>query len=336
MKKNPLLVVRIFVLTILFLSLIGIDAYAEQKQIKMKYSHHLPEAMSVAKQARFFEKIVKEKSKGNVLIEVYPAAQLFGARDAFQALRKGGIEMATVVIGSMEGAIPLTQIFDVPFLFKDYDQVVKSWNGYLGEVLKKEFEKLGVKFLAPGYLDFAHICNSKREIKTPKDLQGLKIRTYGPMAGEVLQALGAAPVVMGGDESYLAMSRKVIDGSFTGIITMTTRKYYEIQKYATLLNATYIDLPVMINLKVWESLPKDIQELLQQCADESAEKCLNWAINDGKEFAKTLQEKGMQIYTPTSSEIQEFKKVCAPLRESWIGKQGDVAAKMVKYVESLK
>jgi len=309
---------------------------AEQKPMVIKFAHQLPESQSVAKQARVFEKLVKEKSKGNVVIEVYPAAQLFTARDLYPAVRKGSVEMAAVVIGPIQGAIPLMEIFDVPFVFQNYDQVMKAWYGFPGDYLKQEMEKHGAKFMAEGYYGFTHICNIKHEIRTPKDIRGLKIRCIGPLTAEIISAMGGGAVVMGGDEAYLAMSRKVVDGSFTGLVSMATRKYWEIQKYLSLINLNYTGIPMLINLQFWKGLSKEVQNLLQASAKESEDFVLKETIKEEKEAVDLLKEKGMIVYTPTPAEMEEFRKFCAPIKDAWIKKHGDIAAKMVKFVEEIK
>jgi C4-dicarboxylate-binding protein DctP len=343
MEKKWISLVESFVLLALIFGFWGLafvlvshDAFAQQKPIVIKFAHQMPESQSVAKQARVFEKCVKEKSNGSVTVEVYPAAQLFTARDLYPAVRKGAVDMAAVVIGPIQGAIPLFEIFDVPFLFQSYDQVKKSWYGFPGEFLKKELEKQGVKFLAEGYYGFIHSSNSKREIRTPKDLQGLKIRCIGPLTADTVKAMGAGVIVMGGDEVYLAMARKVVDGSFTGTISMASRKYWEVQKYVSLIHINYTGVPMFINLELWKGLPKQIQVLLEQCAKESEDFVLKETIKDESDAVGVIKENGMKVYTPTPAEMEEFRKISLPVREDWIKKHGEIAAKMVQFVESIK
>ncbi|MDI7259101.1 MAG: TRAP transporter substrate-binding protein [Thermodesulfobacteriota bacterium] len=324
----------VFLLTLLFIS--PSNSLAAEKPIVLKFAHQLPETQPVAKQARFFEKLVQEKSKGRVTIEIYPAAQLFTARDLFPAVKRGAVEMAAVVIGPMQGAIPLMEIFDIPFVFTEFEQVKKGWYGYLGEVLKKELEKQGVYWLAPGYYGFAQASNNKREIRSPDDFKGLKIRTVGPLTAEIVTLMGGGVVVMGGDEAYLAMAKGVVDGSITGNVTMATRKYYEIQKYVTILNLGYIGIPMLINLEVWNSLPKEIQKLIQECATESGEFVLKETIEEEKKSVEILKEKGMIVYTPTKAEMEKFKKTAATIKDKWLKRHGEVAAKLIKFVEEIK
>ncbi|MEW6262029.1 MAG: TRAP transporter substrate-binding protein [Thermodesulfobacteriota bacterium] len=308
----------------------------EQKRLVIKYAHTLPDMEPIAEQAKLFAKCVKEKSAGKIEIEVYPAAQLFTARDVFPAVRKGAVEMAAVVSGTMQGTIPLMEIFDLPFLFKDFMQVKKAWGGELGSTLKKELEKNGIKLLAEGYHSFIDVTNSKHEIKTPKDVSGLKMRTIGPMTADIVKIMGGGPVVLGGDEAFLAMERKVVDGSFQGFRSVAYRKIYEVQKYITLLRLNYTGVPMVINLAFWKSLPKDVQSLIEKCAEESEDFVLKATMKEEQDAIKTLKEKGMIIYNPTPAEMKEFSKATTPVKEAWIKKHGEVGAKLVQSVEKLQ
>lgn len=244
--------------------------------------------------------------------------------------------MAQPVTGSMQGAIPMMEIWAIPFLFRTMDQVKKAWNGYLGDILKQELETKGVKLMAQGTYMFLNVCNSKRELKTPKDFNGLKIRTAGPMDADTIKALGASPVTMGGDEAYLAMSRKTVDGSFTGLAGMSSRRYWDVQKYLTMINTSYTDIPMMINLQFWKGLPIEVQNLLQECARESEEFVFQSSLKEDKESLEMLVQNGMKAYTPTPEEIKEYIKACAPIKEAWVQQHVDIAAKAVKWVESLQ
>lgn len=307
--------------------------FAQQKPIILKYAHALPEGNFIAKAARVFEKCVKEKSKGNVVVEVYPAAQLFGHRDVFPGLRKGAVDIAIVGPPYMQGSIPLMEIFDLPFLFRTFDQVKNAWYGYPGDILKQELEKHGLKFMSPGYFCFSEMSTNKGEIRTPADFKGLKIRAPGPMMAEVISALGGAPVSFSGEEQYLALQRKVVDGSLAALEGMVSRKYWEIQKYVSLLHLGYIDLPMIINSQVWKNLPKEVQALLEQCAIEYEKFTWEEAINNEKNSVEILKEKGMVIYTPTPAEMEEFRKVTLPIKASWIKKHGEIGKKMIEFVE---
>ena len=311
------------------------NSLAAGKPIIIKYGHQLPEAEAVAKQARVFAKCMKEKSNGNVEVEVYPAAQLFTARDAFAMVRKGAVDIAAVGSPSIQESIPFMEIFDVPFLFQTYDQVKGAWYGYPGDVLRTEFDKQGVTFIAEGYYGFIQLSNSKREIRSPKDLQGLKIRTVGPLSAELARIMGAAAIVLGGDEAYLAMARKVVDGSLTGAASMSARKYWEVQKYVTLTSMGYIGLPLFINSKYMNGLPIEVQGLVKECAKISEDFVLKDTIRDEQDSIVNLAKHGIIVYKPTPEELGEFRKVCLPIKEAWIKKQGEIGAKMVKFVENI-
>jgi TRAP-type C4-dicarboxylate transport system substrate-binding protein len=117
---------------------------------------------------------------------------------------------------------------------------------------------------------------------------------------------------------------------------MASRKYYEIQKYLTLLSLNYTGIPMLINLQKWNSLPKDVQVLLEECAKESEEFVLKETIKEEKDAEESLAKNGMEVYRPTPKEMEEFRKMALPVKNDWIKKHGEIAAKMVNFIENIK
>lgn len=335
MKHLCAFAVGMMILSQLFITN-SISIAAEKTPIIIKYAHTLPDNQSIGEQAKLFAKYVNEKSEGRIVVEIYPAAQLFTARDVFPAVRKGGVEMASVVAGTMQGSIPLMEVFDLPFLFRNYEHVKSAWAGDLGSILKGELEQQGIKFLAEGYHSFIDVCNSKKDIKSPSDIKGLKFRTIGPMTADIVRAMGGAPVVMGGDEAYLAMARKLVDGSFQGVNSMYYRKIFEVQKHATILNMNYTGVPMMMNLNFWDRLPKDIQQIIQEGATKSEDFVLSYTQKEEKDAVDNLTKKGMALYYLKTEELNEFKKIAAPIKNTWTKKHGTMGERIVADAEKIK
>ncbi len=332
MKRAVSGIIGMFVFFASFCCILS-DSFADP--IVIKYAHQLPESQPVAKQARFFEKLVTERAKGRVKIQIYPAGQLFGAKELFNAVRTGEVEMAAVVIGPMQGAIPLLEIFDIPFLFEDFDAVKAAWYGRVRDLTAPRLNRLGAKWLAPGYYGFTQVSNSKLEIKSPKDFEGLKIRAVGPMTSDIIKQFGGSSITMGGGEAYMAMARGTVDGSATGVVSMYTRKYSEVQKYATIMNLNYIGIPILINLEFWNSLPKDIQQIIQESAEKSAEFVKTKTEVMEAECLKGIERQGMDVYILTPQEREAFKDAARPVTERWIKRHGEIGKSLVEYVGTL-
>ena len=107
-----LLIVAVFIISLLFIS--SPNALAAKK-IVIRFAHQMPESSCTAKQIRFFEKELEKRAKGRIEVQVYPAGQLFKAKELFGAVRSGQVEMIVVTIGAMQGPLPHYEIFDVPF-----------------------------------------------------------------------------------------------------------------------------------------------------------------------------------------------------------------------------
>ena len=170
-------------------------------------------------------------------MEVYPAGQLYKGTSILKSVMSGAIEMGITYNGTWTGSVPLMDLFDINFLFKDYGQVEKAWRGKIGDKLRAEMEKYNVRALGFGaYGESFCLLNKKRPLKSPDDFRGLKIRANQPMAADSVKALGASPVMMSSSEVYMALQRGTIDGASSGPTTFVKRKWFEVADYVTIVS----------------------------------------------------------------------------------------------------
>jgi tripartite ATP-independent transporter DctP family solute receptor len=279
-------------------------------------NHYMTQSMEL------YAKHVMEKTN-KVKIEVYPAGQLFSDKDLVRALPEGAIEMGVMHSGLVSGSIPSVSFMEFPFLHKDHAHWLRVLDSKVGDIVKQDFEKKGMQFLY--WLDIGrNIFVSRRPLKTLEDFKGKRIRASGVMQVEAIRALGAAPTILGTAEVYMALQRNTIDGSVTGISGAWERKYYEASKYVTDAQFHYGAFPVVMNKKIWDGLPRDIQAIMLEATKEvqtwgrkEAEKVDNEAIEQ-------LKQKGMEYNSVPEKERDRWKdvtiKVC---REAFLQRVGD-------------
>ena len=201
----------------------------------------------------------------------------------------------------------------------------------IGEILKMRLKKIGIEFMAPGYYGLAHITNDVREIRTPEDFKGLKIRATGPMNADLVRQFGGSAIVMGGGEVYIAMARGTVDGTSCQIGGLYDRKWYEVNKYATInLSSGYSDIPMLANLKWWNTLPKDIQGVLKKIAEDSGEWGFNETVTIENNCLEKLKKTNLKMTVLTPEERERFKKVSEPLTQLWIEKHGTIGKELVE------
>ncbi|WP_455596710.1 DctP family TRAP transporter solute-binding subunit, partial [Cloacibacillus porcorum] len=183
---------------------------APEYTIKVGYigsdTHPTMQAMKV------FAKDVDAGSKGKIKVELYPNAQLGGDRELCEGVQMGTIQMAIPSTSALAGFDKRIQVLDLPYLFTTRKAAFDAVDGELGQKLNAYLSKKGFEVLGYQENGFRHVTNSKRPIKTPADLKGLKIRTMeNPMHIAFFKELGANPTPMSWGELYTALQQGTVD-----------------------------------------------------------------------------------------------------------------------------
>jgi len=267
-----------------------------------------------------FAELVAKKSNGELKVKIFPPEQLSGGniRATIELVQSGAVHCAPIVVSFYEGFDKRFMAFSMPFLFKDREKTYQVLDGPIGEKWLRFFEDKGIKGLA--YMDhgYRQITNSKRPIRKPEDLRGLKIRV--PLAHlkvSIFKHLGATttPIAMG--ELYMALQQKMADGQENPYNTIYRRKFYETQKYVTEWNYQYSPLPLIMNLAFFNSLSPAHQEIVKSAAKEAAVYQRKLSADEDAVMRQKLVEKGMELTVLNAEELQAFKKVMDPVYDEF-------------------
>jgi len=231
---------------------------------------HIAEATNpYAMGADHFAELVKEKSKGDIEVKVFPSSQLGAQKELIEGLIYGTVDMTlsgTAELGTFQ---PQMALFDMPFLFKDRAHAYHALDT-VGMELGKPLEAKGIKLL--GYMEngIRHMTNNTRPIKTPADMKGLKIRVMNnKVYVEMMKSLGASPTPMAFSELYSGMQQGTVDGQENPSAHIFTKRFYEVQKYASMTGHAYAPEPVLISMVTWKKLTPAQQGIIQSAATES-------------------------------------------------------------------
>jgi tripartite ATP-independent transporter DctP family solute receptor len=275
--------------------------------------------------------LVKEKTGGRVKITVYPAMQLGDPKTQAEGLRMGTLDSAWVASAALAPFIPDMGAISFPYLFKDRTHVGKALNGKAGEMLGMAAEKIGIKVLAWGENGYRQITNSKRPVVKPADLNGVKLRVYPiDIYISTFENLGAIVVPMSLSELYMAMQTGAVDGQENAVDLVTSYKFYEVQKYLTMSNHIYGDWAIAFNLRKWNTLPKDLQEIVTQCAKETAVFQIKLATDTENEKIALLKQKNVRI-DPISG-YDEWRLKVKPVYDKFGAKYKD----LLKAIDDVK
>ena len=233
----------------------------------IKISNGLNEQHPVLLSQKEFEKYIEEKLPGKYDIQVYANAQLGDDVRATEGVRMGTLEMVVTTASPITGLVPEFNVFDLPFIFANEKEADAIFDGPVGAKLLALLEPKGLKCLAYMENGFRQLTNSVREVKTPEDLKGLKVRTMqNPIHLAAFKALGANPTPMPFSEVFTAMQQKTIDGQENPIPTIYLQKFYEVQKFTTLSGHIYSPFLMLINKKLFDSFPAEDQKVFLEAA----------------------------------------------------------------------
>ncbi|MDI6823668.1 MAG: TRAP transporter substrate-binding protein [Bacillota bacterium] len=247
--------------------------------------------------ARRFAELIKERTGGRIEITVYPEGQLGkGERELLEAVQQGTIDLYLGSSAPVAGFSPSIMALDLPFLFRDYQHVDKVLDGAIGRKLLDELEKAGFKGLAFWENGFRNLTNSRRPVRTPEDVKGIKIRTMeNPVHIAAWKAAGANPQPMAWGEVFGALQQGVIDAQENPVAVIHSHKLNEVQKYLSLTRHIYAAAPLIMSLKRWQEMPQADQELFLKTALEVAAYERSLGRDSEERMLQELEQRGMQV-----------------------------------------
>lgn len=217
-----------------------------------------------------FKRLLTEYSHGEIKLEIYPNSQLGNERDLVEGVSLGTVNMALVSTGPLPNFFPDFSVLDLPYLFEDAPSAYRVLDGEVGQTLLAQLEKKGIKGLGFFENGFRHVTNSKKEIHTPEDIKGLKIRTMeNNIHQNTYKNYGANPTPMAWSEIFTALQQGTVDGQENPSIIIETAKVYEVQAYMSLTGNFYSPCVLILNKKVFEGMSVEQQEIIVKAAAEA-------------------------------------------------------------------
>ena len=258
----------------------------------LKLGHIAEVSHPYAKGADYFAKLVGEKSGGDMEVQVFPSSQLGSQKDMTEGLIYGTIDMVLTGTADLGQFQPKMSIFDLPFLFKDRAHAYKSLDT-VGMELGKELEPKGMKLL--GFMEngIRHLTNNVRPVKAPADMDGLKIRVMSnKIYIETIKSLGGSPTPMAFGELYSAMQQGTVDGQENPSAHIYTKRFFEVQKYASMTAHAYAPEPVLISMITWGRLSDAQKAIIQEAATEAIAWQRELSTNEDNEYWDKIKATG--------------------------------------------
>lgn len=319
MKKHT----RRFALTAAaaLLALGGFAAPAFAKKT-LRLGHSLAKGHPVDVSLELFAKLVSERSKGELEIKVFPAGQLGQQRELIEQLQNGALDFAQANASPLAAFHEVFGVFDMPFLFRDKAHYFAVVDGPVGrDILDASKEKgfVGLSYFDNGTRSFY----TKKPVRTPDDLKGLKIRVQpGPVATRMVNLLGATATPMAWGELYTALQSGVVDGAENNVTALTLAKHGEVMKFYSRNEHTRVPDVVLAAASTMAKLTAEEQAIVRQAALDAAK------VHNEKwqgELDKAEVEAVKMGVTFVDAEKPAFRKAVQPMYDD-LKKQPAVAA----------
>jgi len=281
---------------------------------------------------------VRERTQGRINIKLYPGVSLIQGDQTreFSALRQGVIDMAVGSTINWSPQVKQLNLFSLPFLMPDYAAADALTQGEVGKSLFQTLDKAGVVPLAWGENGYREISNSKKAIKSPDDLKGMKIRVVGsPLFLDTFTALGANPTQMSWADAQPAMASSAVDGQENPLSVYMAAKLYTVaQKHLTLWGYMNDPLIFVVNKDIWNSWTPADREIVKQAAIDAGKEQVVIArkgvIEADKPLLKEIASHGVTVTQLSPAEREAFVKATRPVVEKW---KGQIGADLVNMAE---
>lgn len=276
-----------------------------------------------------FADLLKERTQGRINVKNYFAGQLFAGKQTneFTLLNQGVADFALGSTINWSPQVKELNLFAMPFMYPSYKSLDAVEAGEPGQRLLKLIESKGVIPLAWGENGFRQITNSKRPVRKPEDLDGLKVRVVGsPIFIDTFRALGANPINMNWGDALTAFQQGTVDGQENPVgSVIVPYKLWTVHKNITLWNYAIDPLILGVSKVTWDSLTPADREIVKKTAVE----VMAWqkqgaraGLEGQMEAVEALKKNGMEVVTLAPADLAAFRAKTRPVYDKWVNEVG--------------
>ena len=327
---------RLVLASVIALTAFPSSAADAEKTFRLKFAHHNPPTSYLA--VKGFDpwvKAIETRTNGRVKIDVSPSSMFGKPSDVYDNIVNGIDDIGWSFVAYHPGRFPLTEVVNLPML--DLDKAVMSskviWDLYENTpYLKKEFADVKVLVL---HTHDGNPIISKRPVQTAADLAGKKLRTGGGPINPFIQALGATPILIDFTDTYQAAVNGVIDGAVLVAEAIQMQSLQEIQKEFLDANINSGVFFLVMNKKVWDSLPPDVQQVFDEESGNKGSQLFARAFDDTKDLCLADISKAQgTIRQLDPAEAARWQEKARPVWDQWVASleaKGQPAKAVLEY-----
>ena len=283
---------------------------AENNEVyELKFAHVVRPTTPKGIAAEEFKEIIEEKSDGRIKVTVYPDSQMGTDQEINEQILSKTLDINAPFLSTITSFIPEFELFDLPYLFSNSEQVYEALTGQVGDKLNGYLEEKGLISLGYWSGGFKQLTNSKLPVKSVKDLDGLKIRvSQSPLLVTQFRAINAGGISVPFSDLYSSLQTGTVDGQENPFSNIASRKFYEVQDYLTISDHGFMGYAFIMNKDKFESMPEDLQALVREVADEVTE--LEWkkTAEMDDEYLQEIKDSGITIDEFDDNAKKEFRE----------------------------
>ena len=320
---------KLALLSLTLLSLIACEknsgAKIEEKSMKIRIAENHPENYPTTKGDKEFARLVEEKTKGRIKVEVHFGAALGEESSVAEQVKLGTIEMTRISISPLTKYSEKLSVLSLPYLYESEEQYWKVLDGPIGEEYLEMAVNQGFRGLSWYDSGARSFYNTKKEIRTPNDMNGLKFRVQdSQLMMALVTALGANPTPIPNNETYGAMQTGTIDGAENNYPSFVSGSHSEVAKFYTEDEHTRVPEGIFISEKIWQKLSEGDKKILKDSALAAAifEREL-WKAYSEETKNKAI-ESGVKITVLTPEEKQAFADKMGTVYEKYSKYQAEI------------
>lgn len=294
---------------------IDYEQVSEAEKLIIRFSHVVGEDTPKGQAARRFAALMKERTKGRVEVQVFANGSLYSDYEELKALQDGYIQMIAPSLSKLSGIVPEVEAFDLPYLYPKLEDYHRALDGEAGQRLMEMIEARGFVPLAFWDNAFKQFTSSKRPIRQPADMTGMRVRIMpSSVLNKQFTMMGAQPMEMSFNDVYLALEKGQLDAQENTISNIYTKRFYRVQEYLTLSDHGYLGYLVLMNQSFWQRLPAEIRETLVETLREVTlwERQLAAQLNQ-EQLEQIMACKCIEMYSLPAEEKQRWRQFFAPL-----------------------
>jgi len=312
MKKNLLIILMIGIAAFL----VTTGCQKKEKTTELTYSIFFPPTHSQCQAAVSWAEEIEKRSDGRIKITIFPGGTLTKANQCYDGVVKGISDIGMSCFAYTRGRFPVMAAVDLPLGYPDGSVATRVATEFYKKMSPKELDDVKVLYIhahGPGLL------STKKPVRVLEDIKGMKIRSTG-LSAQIVKTLGGAAVAMPQGDTYEALQKGVVEGTFTPIETLKGWRQAEVIKYTTQCTGVGYTTAmfVVMNPNKWNALPKDLQTIIEEVSEEWVDvhgKTWDRSDDQGREF--TLS-KGNEIIPLSDEENKRWAEAVQPIIENYI------------------